>query len=241
MAVLCKNFNLLYICIPKTGSTSVSNFLINKLDGEWIPKNHILDKQGNIKVDKKHSKIRDLLEYDVLKKTEIDTLNIFTTVRNPFDMVLSNYFFEMQIFEEFRSGILLRTALGTHVYFFLKKLFKFDKFNEFSWIIPQYKRYLFTKRHTFEEYVEKFYSTKSANLYLDYVEDCNTTFLKLENIDQELKNFLANVGFYKRSQLSHLSKSKKKTGNYRDFYTKKSRMIIERTFKKELEYFEYQF
>lgn len=76
-----------------------------------------------IVVDKKHSKVSELIRYNVLKDKELKKLTIFTTIRNPFDMVLSNYFFEKQIYEKFKLGIWLRLVLGSKNIFFYEKNF----------------------------------------------------------------------------------------------------------------------
>ena len=241
MAVLCREQKLLYICIPKTGSTSISTFLMNELDGEWIPKESIVDEDGMITVDKKHSKIKELLNANLINKEKLSSLTVFATVRNPFDMVVSNYFFEKQIYDTYKFGIWKRMLLGAKVYFFLRKKLHIDKNNVYSWIMPQAKRYMFTVSHSFEEYVAKFYSQKSENMYLDYTRGADTMFLKLENIKEELEHLFDQIGVKKEVKLPHLSKSHMKRKEYQNYYTDAAKKIVEHSFKDELERFGYEF
>lgn len=196
---------------------------------------------GLITIDKKHSKVSELLQSNLLDDGMLKTLSVFATVRNPFDMVLSNYFFEKQIYERFKSGIWKRMLLGRKTYFYLRKKLHFDRTNEFSWIMPQAHRYLFTVNHSFEEYLAKFYSKKGKNIYLDYTRGADVHFLKLENITEELEVFFNRIGIDKKVELPHLSKSYMKKDNYRSYYTERSRQIVENSFKNELEMFKYEF
>lgn len=241
MAVICKKYNLLYICVPKTGSTSISNLLIEQLGGEWLPEKNIYNEKGIIIVDKKHAKVDELLAQNVITDEELNSLMVFTTVRNPFDMVLSNFYFEKQIYERFKNGIKYRLLFGRRSYYWVRKWIGIDKKNEFSWIIPQAPRYRYTNTHSFEDYVVKFYSKKEKNIYDQYISNTKTTFLKLEEIKKELSSFLRVAGVEKQVHLPHLSKSNRKTEHYRKHYSTKARKIIEEVFKTELETFGYSF
>lgn len=241
MAVICKKYNLLYICIPKTGSTSVSHMLIDQLDGEWLPNHHLFSESGTILVNRKHGSINELLTHNLVTKQELKKLHVFTSIRNPFDMVLSNYFFEKQIYSRFNNGIKWRQMFGRNTYFWLRKVIGFDQTNHFSWIMPQVRRYNFTHTHSFEEYVIKFYSGKKKNMYNRYTSGAEATYLKLEHIEEELIDFLGSLGIHENISLPHLSKSELKTGNYRKYYSKKARDIIEVSFKSEMETFGYTF
>lgn len=108
--------------------------------------------------------------------------------------------------------------------------------------MPRAKRYIFTDRHSFEDYLIKFYSQKRDNLYLDYTKDVDAIFLKLENIQKELRKLFGQTGIEIKSiKIPHLSKSHLKREHYASYYTERSRQIVKNCFKNELKHFDYTF
>lgn len=92
MAIICREHRLLFLMAPRTGCTAVSSVLIDELGGEWLPAEDILDNQEQFLVQKKHSTLNQLLEFNVITSEERAQLTTFATVRNPFDSLVSLYF-----------------------------------------------------------------------------------------------------------------------------------------------------
>ena len=88
MAVLCPDYNLLFIGNIRTGSTAISKTLLAKCDGVFIPEKRCV--LNGERVSKKHSTLRQLIAHDLLEQSP-DTLFKFVAVRNPYDSIVSKY------------------------------------------------------------------------------------------------------------------------------------------------------
>ncbi len=87
MAVLCAEHGLLFIGSKRTASTAVGNALVEQLRGVYVPRVRIeLRPSGNI--SKRHSTIAQIEHYGLIQ-VELDSLLKVTTVRNPFDSLVS--------------------------------------------------------------------------------------------------------------------------------------------------------
>ena len=85
MAIICTSYGLLFIMTPRKACTATGKLLLEKLDGEWIPKEDFTSSIDNSRVPRKHSTLNQLLENKLLTREESKKLLSFTTVRNPFD------------------------------------------------------------------------------------------------------------------------------------------------------------
>lgn len=87
MAVYCGRHSLLFIGNKRTGSTAVAQALIEQLGGQYRPpKRHRVDERTVI--SKRHATVRQLVLHGLLE-APIDSLLKFSTVRNPFDSLVS--------------------------------------------------------------------------------------------------------------------------------------------------------
>ena len=89
MAILCRKYNLLFIMTPRTACTAVGELLLKQYGGKYLPEEDILDQNGTYLVQKKHCTLSELLKYNIISKDYADSLTKFTTVRNPFDNIVS--------------------------------------------------------------------------------------------------------------------------------------------------------
>ena len=240
MAVLCPQYGLLYLCVPKTGSSSVSRFLMDHAGGQWLPEEHIFNRRGEIVADRKHATLDQLKEHGLLSEEEIQKLTILISVRNPFDLVLSNYFFEKKIYREFRAGIRGRSLPGRRFYFYLRDRFRLDRDNHYSWIMPQASRYRFTSRNSFTDYVKKYYAGKKGTMFLHFTGGTPFEFIKQEQLESGLAGMLKSKGYEKEIELPRLSESRNSPSR-RKLYTDEARAIIEHRYSDELEMFGYSF
>ena len=91
MAIICHDQRLLFIMAPHTGCTAVGTALRDELGGLFLPTDDIKDANGDVVVARKHSQLGDLLSGGVLGAQERAVLTVATSVRNPFDALVSHY------------------------------------------------------------------------------------------------------------------------------------------------------
>jgi len=86
-----KNYNILFIHIPKTGGTSVEVYFNNKIKythyEKTPPSNHLT--------------IRGILKYNYFYKICFKDLNIITVVRNPYERAISDLYYLKLIKKEY--------------------------------------------------------------------------------------------------------------------------------------------
>jgi len=92
MAIISRRHRYLFLMAPRTGCTAIGeHVLIPDLDGEYVPAADVIGNDGSVVVAKKHSTLRDLRRGGVVTQAEAESFLVFTTVRNPFDSLVSQY------------------------------------------------------------------------------------------------------------------------------------------------------
>ena len=92
MAIYSRRHRYLFLMAPRTGCTAIGErVLIPELEGEYLPAEDVLAADGTVIAAKKHSTLADLRRANVLTEAELASLFVFTTVRNPFDSLVSQY------------------------------------------------------------------------------------------------------------------------------------------------------
>ena len=91
MAILCREIGLLLLQAPHTGSTSLGTLLRRELGGEMLLEDRVRDEDGRIILRQKHQTLAQLLEAGLLTPAQRQGLLVVVGVRNPFDLVLTEY------------------------------------------------------------------------------------------------------------------------------------------------------
>ena len=224
MAIVCSDINLLFFCAAKAGSTSISNMLIKNYQGKWLPENHIWDEKKNqILVDYKHSTFNHLIKYNLLSIDQITNLHIVVNTRNPFDWVLSDYLFKLQCYDLYLSA------------------------NAPDWIVARANILKQTASISFDEYVDNKYNNKHSSVFAQYIdgiekiEGLELDIVKIEKINDHFATVMSKLGIKNCPHIGHENSTHAKKQDYRNYYTKKSRLIIEKSFAQDIEMLEYQF
>ena len=91
MAILCRDIGLLLLQAPHTGSTSLGTLLRTELGGEMLVEERVRDARGRIVLRQKHQTLAQLIEAGLVTPEQRADLLVVVGVRNPFDLVLTEY------------------------------------------------------------------------------------------------------------------------------------------------------
>jgi hypothetical protein len=91
MAILCREAGLLLLQAPHTGSTSLGTLLRERLGGEMLVHERIRDERGRIVLRQKHQTLAQLLGAGLITPTQRAGLLVVVGVRDPYDLVLTEY------------------------------------------------------------------------------------------------------------------------------------------------------
>ena len=183
--------NLIFISIPKTGTISVRQSLGLNARYNHMPAKKIMNKIGSEKWNSCYS---------------------FTFVRNPYDRLVSWYFFH-------------RDTQNIDLY---------KQYNFKQWLFEGCPNH-WTQKTGAETLkplsLHDYLLDEEDNLMVDFVG-------RVENINRDFKSLMKEIGVSPRP-LKHKNKSKRK--RYQDYYDKESRAQVQKLFGKDLELFKYKF
>lgn len=91
MAILCRDIGLLLLQAPHTGSTSLGTLLRLELGGEMLVEEQVRDEHGNVVLRQKHQTLAELIEAGLITPEQRRDLLVVVGVRNPFDLVITEY------------------------------------------------------------------------------------------------------------------------------------------------------
>jgi hypothetical protein len=91
MAILCRDIGLLLLQAPHTGSTSLGTLLRTELGGEMMVEERVRDARGRIVLRQKHQTLAQLMEAGLVTPEQRASLLVVVGIRNPYDLVLTEY------------------------------------------------------------------------------------------------------------------------------------------------------
>lgn len=197
--------NFLFTHIPKTGGMS----LRNAIRDEELSVNHLPF----------HFHVLDIKP--IIGNYNFDNAFKFSLVRNPWDLVVSKYFFIKKKIAE--SCLLENVSFDEYVIdesLFLKTFANF-----------------YSKRSRVSQ---MYNSKKSYGSQFDLISENGNLLvnvLKLEEMNDV--SLMDSIGFLELSPLKQLNKTDHK--NYRDYYSSETKNIIAKRFEKDIDYFKYSF
>ena len=212
---------------PRTACTAIGDLLCEHYEGEFLPAEDILDSDGFISVQKKHSTLAELLEQKLLTTDEAHSLLKIAAVRNPFDSLVSLY---------------------------LKKRYKYQPLlaDPSSWVnrLPGYaKDMIFCQRHSFNEWGCKISCKKiikrmlglRPSMYAEHVWGVDVV-LRYESIEQDLKNAFERAGIEWKADIPKVNRTDERTDrDYRSFYSRPAALAIGLAYGRDLKTYGYRF
>lgn len=226
MSIICRSYNLLFIMTPRTACTALGELLLNEYGGEYIPEEDILDSSGIFKVHQKHCTFSQLIDNKILSDKEASALIKFTTVRNPFDSIVSLYTKKKSKYKP------LLNDPDSWVYKLLDYAedMKYAQNHSFdAWIFKNYKR----------SFIKRLLGLKPSHfgMFTEGVDE----IIRFENLQDDFNKLLDKVNISKKSEIPLVNRTTERKKEYKQYYSNFSRRFIEFVYKNELKNYGYKF
>lgn len=226
MAIICRSYRLLFLMTPRTACTAVGELLCREFGGEYIPKQDILDSKGFIQVQKKHCTLADIINHRLLTKEEAFSFLSFTTVRNPFDSLVSLYI---------KKKIDYKPLLSDRE----------------SWVyrLPGYARDMrFCQNNSFNAWIFRNFWKRvikqivglDTSMYRPFTEGVDM-IIHFEDLENGFRNVLKEIGVDYKNSIPLVNVTSDRSKDYRIFYSRSARKIVELVFKRDLTRYGYDF
>ena len=256
MAIICRDYKLLFIQVPATGCSSVSNVLIEKLGGEKLPQKDIMLAGKYKLVGEKHNTLKQLVGFNLISQKELKSYLTFGTVRNPFDRFASAYqryissWWEQMTQSDDpncpanRAGETYRERYVKHV----QKQIQLAREGGFEkWLS---RKILFSQRfdRRLKSLPKRWFrkqplllTKNSLKMNIAYpLIDGVDEVIRFEHLDRDFNNILSQVGVDEYIPMPHTNKTPGKKP-YQEKYSPEARAIVEQELAKELATFGYTF
>jgi hypothetical protein len=229
MAVVSPKYKYLFIMSPRTGSTALGrDVLIPHLDGDPLTP-RVARPDGTVLLRTQHASLDDLMQYHLLTAERARQLLKFTTVRNPFDSLVSEYVRQR------------RRHIETH---------DVDAGYGTPRAVKQMRN---AATRSFPEWIEMRYTRRGArtigcraplrrqHLHGRYMKGMDV-LMRYERLQADFDGVLDRLGIAERYQISAFNGADEpERRDYRPFYDTPSRELVARVFEPDLERFGYQF
>jgi hypothetical protein len=226
MAIICRNYSVLFIMTPRTACTAIGELLCEHYGGEFVPSEDILDPSGRISVQKKHSNLAELINHKILTEAEAKSLLKVTAVRNPFDTLVSLYF---------------------------KQRFKYQPLlsDPTSWVnrAPTYaKNMRYAQTHSFNEWVLRKCSRQlmkrlfgfPPSMFADYTRGTDVV-MRYENIGQDLEEVFNRAGMTAKVNIPVVNRTDERADrDYRSCYSRPAAFAVSLAYSDDLKTYDYK-
>jgi hypothetical protein len=225
MAIVCRDQRLLFVMAPRTACSAIGWVLREQLGGEWLPESAINDQRGRTLVVRKHTTLEELMTNGVLSAEERARMLVFTTVRNPFDSLVSLY---VKNAVELPSRWHKQGRDGRE-----------SKIDDVR----------FCSTHTFDEWIDHCYATRLRDLIrmrpvrrgrIRHASGVDVV-MRFENLQGDFDDVLRQVGITDEHRIPVLNRTTERKRDWRSYYSPRSRRLVERAWKEDLNRFGYSF
>jgi hypothetical protein len=243
MPILSRTRGYLFLMPGGTACTALGEgVLLPKLDGEYYPAESIFDQQGHLVLNNKHAKLHELKRHGLFSDGKADGLFTFTTVRNPFDRLVTSY-------------VRLRTVLRDALEELPSNPDTILKRNPEVTIPSMVRKIKLAVQYPFSDWVERFLRVRGTkarlrrpfspyrmphSLYRGYVDGADFV-MRYERLQEDFNEVLRRIGVDEPIEIPKINVTKGREHNYREYYTPKARAIVERVYAPDIERFGYSF
>jgi hypothetical protein len=214
MAIISDELRYLFVHAPRTGGTAVSGVLTSNLQGRRIPgrKITVVLRGGGSRTVRQHITVPQLLEASLVTPEQLQRFLVFTTVRNPFDSLVSSY---------------------------VKKR---DLAHDFAWATNHpvtRMRVGAAAELSFPDYIEREYAERAPrHLYSSHLRGASLV-MRFEHLADDLAGVCRALGT--ASPDIPLVNTTPRERDYKSYYTARAHEIVARVFAPDLERFGYEF
>ncbi len=256
MAIICRDYKLLFIQVPATGCSSISKVLIEKLGGEKLPQKDIMLAGKYKLVAEKHNTLKQLVGFNLISRQELKSYLTFGTVRNPFDRFASAYqryissWWE-EIIQSDDPNSSANRAGKAHRERYIKEVQKqiqfareegFEKWLSRKIVLDQrFDRRLksLPKRWLRKQPLLLTKNSRKMNIAYPLIDGVDEV-IRFEHLDRDFNKILSQVGVNEYIPIPHTNKTPGKKP-YQEKYSLEARAIVEQELAKELATFGYTF
>lgn len=222
MAILCREIGLLFLQAPHTGSTSLGTLLREDLGGVKLLEERVRDARGRIVLRQKHQSLPQLLEAGLITPEQRADLLVVVGVRNPYDLVLTEYARNREAGTISRSQRFIRRLPGIS--------------DDFS--APDFERFV-VRRYAPNAIYRAL--GREPMVPVDWTEGADHV-IRFESMQEGLDEALRRVGVAEPHPLPHRNPTRsRRDHDYRRLYTPRAREIVARAYARELDRHGYVF
>ena len=222
MAILCRDIGLLFLQAPHTGSTSLGTLFREDFGGVKLLEDRVRDERGRIVMRQKHQSLPQLLEAGLITPAERADLLVVVGVRNPYDLVLTEYARNRE------AGTI---SLG-------QRIARLRPGADADFSSADFERFV-VRRYT----PNALYRARGRvpMVPVDWTEDADH-IIRFEAMQEGLDGALRTVGVTEPHPLPHRNPTQsRRDRDYRTIYTPRAREIVTRVYARELRQHGYVF
>ncbi len=233
MVLISHKYKFIYIKTKKTGSTTTENFFTRFcVDNEdnyndahshdyLETKNGIIGRRILGKITNKTKAIDGNTELSDLDLNKYKSYYIFTTIRNPFDRMVSNFYFLKKLENQYKC---LKSPEYDILHNILKNNKKLDDIQIFR---------IFIKKS-----INIIHDNWNAYTIKD-IPKCDF-YIKQENLNNDIISVCKKLNInYDKYPIQNFKTHYREKKNYKIFYDETTKNIVQQKFNKELKYFKY--
>lgn len=252
MAIICRDYKLLFIMVPITGCTAIGKVLKEKFGGEYLPQQNIVRDNKQI-FGMKHNTIAQLREYNLISEEELNSYLKFATVRNPFDRYASRYQKLVGSAVESQVDVSNPNNWYHHIHEGDREKLRKKKLRDVeqaraegfeTWLLKEigYSR---STKQALKDAIntllkgEKHITQKKKDRLYPCIEGVDEV-IRFEYLERDLNNVLSKAGIKEAISIPVTNKTPGKK-SYQDYYSAELRTIFENFFAQPLQEYGYEF